>query len=106
MSLHWKRQAVATHVWLQRPIDLTDDGRQGLITHLYPGSPQYRTDHHPPYEEFRRWKERDSFLSAHPHFTEPRDFEKRLESLGITKMKGGGHQPCNLGTDVSLQPSS
>jgi len=105
MSLHRKRQTVATHVWLQRPIDLTDERRQGLITHLYPRSPQYRTDDHPPYEEFRRGKARDSFLSAHAHVTEPRDFEKRLESLGITKTKDGGHQPCSRGTDVSLQPS-
>jgi hypothetical protein len=106
MSLHRKGQAVATHVWLQRPIDLTDDGRQGLITHPYPGSPQHRTDYHPPYEEFRRGKARDSFLSTHAHFAEPCDLEKRLESLGITKTKDGGHQPSSLATDVSLEPSS
>ena len=103
MSLHRKRQAVGTHVWLQSPIDLTDDGRQGLITHLYPRSPQHRTDYHPPYEEFWRGKARDSFLSAHVHFAEPCDFENRLESLRITKTKDGGHQPCGLGADVSLQ---
>src|SRR6185295_10810502 len=37
---------------------------------------------------------------------EPRGFEQRLESLGVTKAKDGGHQPCSLGTDVSLQPST
>src|SRR2546422_1916694 len=106
MRLHRKRQAVPTHVWLQRAIDFTNDGRQGLITQLYPRSPQHRTDHHPPYKKFRRRKARDSLLSAHAHFAEPCDFETRLESLGITKTKDDGHQPCSLGTDVSLQPSS
>src|SRR5262245_9689267 len=105
MRLHRKRQAVAKHVGLQRPIDVTDDGREGLITHLDPRSPQHRTDYHPPYEELRRRKARDSLLSAHAHCAEPCDFEKRLESLGIAETKDGGHQPCSLGTDVSLQPS-
>ena len=83
-----------------------DEGRQRLITHPYPGSPQYRTDHHPPYEERWRGKVRDSFLSAHAYVTEPGTFEKRLESRGITKTKGARQQPCSIGTDVSLQPSS
>jgi len=37
---------------------------------------------------------------------ETRDFEHRLESLGITKTKDGRHQPRSFGADVSLQPSS
>src|SRR5262249_20384864 len=86
--------------------DVMDDGRQGLITHPNPRSPQHRTDYHPPYEEFRRRKARDSLFSAHAHVAEPCDFKKRLESLGITKTKDRGHKPCSLGTDVSLQPSS
>jgi hypothetical protein len=49
---------------------------------------------------------RDSFLSARAYVTEPGDFEKRLESRGIAKTKGAGQQPCSVGTDVSLQPSS
>ena len=83
-----------------------DEGRQGLITHPYPRSPQYRTDHHPPREELRRGKVRDSFLSAHAYVTEPGNFEKRLECRGITKTKGARQQPRSIGTDVSLQPSS
>ena len=106
MSFHRKRQAVARCVWLQCPVDLTDESRQGFITHPYPRSPQYRTDHHPPYEELWRGEARDSFLSAHAYVTEPGDLEKRLESRGITKTKGRSQQPCSSGTDVSLGASS
>jgi hypothetical protein len=90
---------------LQRCIDLTDYGGQGLITHLHPRSSQHRPKDHPPYEEFRRGKARDSFLSVHAHLVESRDFEHRPESVGITQTKDGGHQRCRLSTDVSLQPS-
>jgi hypothetical protein len=106
MSLHRKRQAVGVHVWLQRPIDLTDKGRQGLITHLDPRSTQHRADYYPPYEEFGRRKARDSFLTAHAHIVEPCVLEHCLESLGTTKTIDSVHQSCSLSTDVSLEPSS